>query len=84
MGQKYSVTIFRYIIDNSVEKVSAPIPCHPVHVPFEKVLEQDLTGSKNIADLQRRKQNLAKYTLDSASGDGLSSGLDVCPQISEQ
>ena len=69
MGQRRTVTIYRYVVDKSVENVSG--------VMFQRACRENLTGFQNIVNMQRRKRNLAKYTLDAASGEGSCSGLDV-------
>ncbi|KAK0639572.1 P-loop containing nucleoside triphosphate hydrolase protein, partial [Cercophora newfieldiana] len=51
MGQTKRVTIFRYIVEDSVEE--------------------------HIITIQKKKRNLAKYTLDSGSGETISGSLEV-------
>lgn len=73
MGQKREVTIFRYVLQNTVEQV--------INVPILPVtLETKLTRTlfQNVVKLQEKKRGLAKFTLSTgADQKGISDSMQV-------
>lgn len=72
MGQKSEVTIFRYVMQNTVEQV------HQITVFLCTILRLEIADPvQNVVNLQRRKSGLAKFTLGSESEDNVSNTLQV-------
>jgi len=64
MGQTRTVTVIRYSMNKTVEEV------RDLHQTLD-VRSAPRTNfiSQNIRNMQRRKRNLAKFTLDGAEGE---------------
>lgn len=73
MGQTKPVKVFRYMMENTVEEVILP----QVGSGMQLVIKIGADTSQNILILQKRKGNLAKFTMDGNSGDGVSGNLEV-------
>ncbi|RSL61430.1 hypothetical protein CEP54_006267 [Fusarium duplospermum] len=72
MGQTKPVKVFRYMMKNTVEEVILP----QTGSGTQLVIQVGTNTSQNILILQKRKGNLAKFTMDGNSGDGVSGNLE--------
>jgi hypothetical protein len=64
MGQTRTVTVIRYSMNKTVEEV------RDLHQTLDlRSAHRTNLPSQNIRNMQRRKRNLAKFTLDGADGD---------------
>lgn len=68
MGQKREVTIYRYVLQNTVEQVILSRSRTPKHL---------LNTFQNIVKLQEKKRRLAKYTLGAKSDQSISDAVQV-------
>lgn len=73
MGQTKTVKVFRYVMENTVEEVIH----HQTGSGMQLVIQVGANASQNILILQKKKANLAKFTMDGNSGDGVSGNLEV-------
>jgi SWI/SNF-related matrix-associated actin-dependent regulator of chromatin subfamily A3 len=64
MGQTRTVTVIRYSMNKTVEEVRGLYQALDLRSAHRTNLP-----SQNIRNMQRRKRNLAKFTLDGADGD---------------
>lgn len=69
MGQQREVTIFRYVLKNTVEQVSQIIH------HFEPETSTDMF--QNVLQLQEKKKKLAKFTLGARSDQNMSDVVRV-------
>lgn len=62
MGQTREVTVFRYVLQNTVQQV------RPYCLPASKVgvMSAFAESSQNVVKLQKKKSGLAKFTLSRA------------------
>jgi hypothetical protein len=75
MGQTRTVTVIRYSMKKTVEEV-----CNLHQAPALRSAHRTNLSSQNIQNMQRRKRNLAKFTLDGADGDSGTLGVGTLPR----